>query len=1210
MVSKFLHPDFSKLLTRSFFFDIMDFSYDRVWGKTHVKYWRIYMKKRVISAVMTIALVMSIFAACTPAALASSALVQSGSAGTNIRWEFYGDGRLEIKLVTASTSQQNMTNWTSASGVPWYIYRNDIKKVEIARYINIGPHAFNGYPNLETVDAPWVETIGNYAFNNCAKLSSVEAHEITTIGNYAFYGCAALTDIAYYGSSDGLNIYKVTSIGDYAFAGCVSVENVSTYNSGITPAGRYSSIRNYAFSGCINLLSAYVNNATTIGNRAFNGCAHLSNITFPKRMSSFGTGVFAGCFSLNLPTSVILSGGHPNSGNIYFGITDGILYYGNASGAQPWNATIVKAITPITETSFEIPTYIDIMVGTTLSGFMVAAIDAEAFAGQYIIENVTISNFVSNIGLDAFRYCGALEKVTFRGNAPATTGGTRIFDNGVKVYFRPGTIGWPSTSPSTWRGYTAIELTDYVVLDSHSIKVELGKSETLYATVLPAGTSQIGTWVSGNPDIAIVSNNGVVIGIELGMTVITFTTADGRSDTCTVEVVEQIIPVAGVLLDKEQITLTLGSGQNEELTATVYPMSAADKSLTWSISNSAVAYLADAPTPEEFARSVIAVSPGTATITVRTLVGNYQATCKVTVLPAQGFVPVTGITLNTTSLAMGASIDLNAAATVQPSNATRKSITWEVISGPASVNAQGILTAEWNQTGTIVVEATIDKGKADSDPKWDYLVDLPYKQRFNINTTSYTPVSSITDVPTSTFVGVPLQLKGTVYPAGATYKTILWEVEEAGSTGAYIDPTSGMLVAQNAGNVVVRATIQNGVMAGFSLDDFSRLFTIRINQYNPYTLTIRADPGGSVGGVGNGQIGDGETITITATPNSGYIFAGWHSSNGGTFADANSATTQFTMPGNTTTITAFFTFVGASTGSSNTVSGGGSAAQPTANQYFTHGSIYTRNSGVNFAHVTVRSFTLFSHVVLDGKTLVRNSHYKTGQPGENTEVTLVNGYLDTLNPGQHTLEVHFKDKVSVSAVFTVVVTAQTTQTTQTPQTYDDVHTSNWYYADVVYVSQRGWMTSKPTEPNKFRPSDPVTQGEVIDALYQMAGSPAITNQYGYTLQGRDASYEWVISRNILPIGGKYNLNSAITRQDIAVILARLTAVLNLRYTYTRSAPNFTDTWQIDSVARAAVINLFRAGVISGRTEKTFVPLGSMTRAECAAILHRFDTATT
>jgi len=51
---------------------------------------------------------------------------------------------------------------------------------------------------------------------------------------------------------------------------------------------------------------------------------------------------------------------------------------------------------------------------------------------------------------------------------------------------------------------------------------------------------------------------------------------------------------------------------------------------------------------------------------------------------------------------------------------------------------------------------------------------------------------------------------------------------------------------------------------------------------------------------------NGESVTVAAQPYAGYRFEKWTTSSSGSFADANSSTTTFTMPGNETTVTAHF----------------------------------------------------------------------------------------------------------------------------------------------------------------------------------------------------------------------------------------------------------------------------------------------------------------
>jgi len=90
-----------------------------------------------------------------------------------------------------------------------------------------------------------------------------------------------------------------------------------------------------------------------------------------------------------------------------------------------------------------------------------------------------------------------------------------------------------------------------------------------------------------------------------------------------------------------------------------------------------------------------------------------------------------------------------------------------------------------------------------------------------------TPISAVTDisgVPNKVVVGTLLDLRGTVSPANATYKTIVWNVKDAGTTGAVID--GNKLNTTGAGTVTVTATIANSTAFGTA---FVKDFTIEVS---------------------------------------------------------------------------------------------------------------------------------------------------------------------------------------------------------------------------------------------------------------------------------------------------------------------------------------------------------------------------------------------
>ncbi|MDR0207188.1 MAG: M6 family metalloprotease domain-containing protein [Bacteroidales bacterium] len=99
-----------------------------------------------------------------------------------------------------------------------------------------------------------------------------------------------------------------------------------------------------------------------------------------------------------------------------------------------------------------------------------------------------------------------------------------------------------------------------------------------------------------------------------------------------------------------------------------------------------------------------------------------------------------------------------------------------------------------------------------------------------------TPVIDITGVPTSALVGLPLTLTGTVIPNDATFKTILWSVINAGTTGATI--SGNTLNNTGTGTVSIKATIENGAAFGTSFTKNFDILVTKSSQTPPSAPTL------------------------------------------------------------------------------------------------------------------------------------------------------------------------------------------------------------------------------------------------------------------------------------------------------------------------------------------------------------------------------------
>lgn len=86
--------------------------------------------------------------------------------------------------------------------------------------------------------------------------------------------------------------------------------------------------------------------------------------------------------------------------------------------------------------------------------------------------------------------------------------------------------------------------------------------------------------------------------------------------------------------------------------------------------------------------------------------------------------------------------------------------------------------------------------------------------------------------------------------------------------------------------------------------------------------------------------------------------------------------------------------------------------------------------------------------------------------------------------------------------------------------------------------------------------------------------------------------------------GEFWPDALITRQEMAVILARATGKENMAAARAQEKTTFTDDQEIASWARGVVVVIVKDGLMKGYPEGTFGPKNNATRAEACAIVQR------
>jgi hypothetical protein len=184
---------------------------------------------------------------------------------------------------------------------------------------------------------------------------------------------------------------------------------------------------------------------------------------------------------------------------------------------------------------------------------------------------------------------------------------------------------------------------------------------------------------------------------------------------------------------------------------------------------------------------------------------------------AGSFTAVTSITGGPTAATVGLPLTLSCA--VNPSTATNRSVTWSIVdAGTTGATVTGD-TLHTTAAGVVTVRATVANGVRGGN----------FWQDFDVRVT-FVPVASITGLPSRAVAGVPLPLDGTVNPSNAPNRTILWNIVNAGTTGAAL--TGNTLFTSAPGIVTIQAVIVNGAAIGVN---FTFNFNITVINLIPVT---------------------------------------------------------------------------------------------------------------------------------------------------------------------------------------------------------------------------------------------------------------------------------------------------------------------------------------------------------------------------------------
>lgn len=370
----------------------------------------------------------------------------------------------------------------------------------------------------------------------------------------------------------------------------------------------------------------------------------------------------------------------------------------------------------------------------------------------------------------------------------------------------------------------------------------------------------------------------------------------------------------------------------------------------------------------------------------------------------------------------------------------------------------------------------------------------------------------------------------------------------------------------------------NGVNTEWDFETDRAKYTMTLKakwKANTYNVTVENDGNGTAS-ADPAPAKMGAEVSLTATPNSGYHFKEWKVVSGEVEIEDN----KFTMPAAHVTVKAIF--------ERNTSSSGGGGGGTT---YYT--LTFETNGGDSIQAIrAARGKTLD----LSAYTPMRDG-YDFG--GWYADKDLTQRITEIKLSGSKTVYADWKKR-------------EPDEPDAVKNPFADVNAGDWFYRDVLFSYEKGLMSGM--DAAAFAPHANTTRAQIAVIFYRMEGSPAVEgeNSFADVVRGSGTAWfydavTWAQQNGIM--GGYDNSsfapNDPITREQLAAIFYRYAQYKGYDTTQGGMAiREFDDYESISDYAMSAMAWAVNIGLVKGDSNLLY-PKGTATRAEIAAMLHRF-----
>ena len=338
-----------------------------------------------------------------------------------------------------------------------------------------------------------------------------------------------------------------------------------------------------------------------------------------------------------------------------------------------------------------------------------------------------------------------------------------------------------------------------------------------------------------------------------------------------------------------------------------------------------------------------------------------------------------------------------------------------------------------------------------------------------------------------------------------------------------------------------------------------------------FTITVKTDGNGTASASPDKAVA-GTEIRLTATPNKGYHFKEWQVMSGGVTIKDD----KFTMPSANVEVKAIF---------EKDTGGGGGGYNPPVTYYTLR---FETGGGSDIPSV---QGTYNTYIDLTKYVPTWRGHTFIGWYSERSLMNKVSG-------------VYLTKDMTVYAGWRV---DENPGTGANP--FTDVSEKDWFYGDVMFVYENGLMLG--TSKTLFSPYGTATRGMMATILWRMEGSPAPKGKNSFTDVEAGKWYAdaitWTAENGIFAGYGKdkFGPDDPITREQLAAIFYRYADYKGYDLTVKGNLDKFKDADKITDYAKTAMQWAVGSSLVKGKSGNLLDPQGTATRAEIAAMLHRF-----